>query len=212
MKTSKKATSIVEAMVVILIVTLWVVWMYKIFFNSSALIDSTENKIKAINIAREWIEAMTNIRDTNWLKFWSDYKNCWNTFNYKSACVWATTPATSTDIPDWSGWYIIYKDINNQWRLKNYVSWNYSDPTYIGNYIVWLSGSWFYTQTWTTANLKPVFTREIIISYIDTNWLPTNSNDEKMKISSLVQWWDRFSQKVHKIKFETILSNWKNKN
>jgi len=209
MKTSKKATSIVEAMVVMLIVTIWVVWMYKIFFNSSSLIDSTKNKIRAMSIAREGIEAMTNIRDTNWLTLWSDYKNCWNTYNYNSACVWNTT---NTDIPNWSWWYIIYKDTDNRWELKNYTTWNYTTSTYRNNYKVWLSWSWFYTQTWTTTNLKPVFTREIKINYIDTNWTtPPDSNDEKMKITSLVQWSDRSSKNVHKIRFEKILSNWKNK-
>jgi len=214
MKISKKATSIVEAMIVTLIVTLWVTWMYKIYFNSNALIDSTENKIKAINIAREWIEAMTNIRDTNWITLWSDYKNCWNTYNYNNACVWNI--ATITDIPNWSGWYIIYKNIKNNWQLKNYPTWNYSNPIYRTNYIVWLSWSWFYTQTWITiltSNLKPVFTREIQISYIEDTNLDTifTSNDEKMKVTSIVRWGDRSWNKEHEIKFESILSNWKNK-
>jgi len=211
MKISKKATSIVEAMIVILIVTIWVVWMYKIYFNSTALIDSTENKIKAISIAREWIEAMTNIRDTNWLILWSDYKNCWNTLNYTNSCIWNTN-TTASDIPNWSWWYIIYKDTDNNWKLKNYQSWVYSSVTYRDNYRVWLSGSWFYTQTWTITNLKPVFTREIQIDYIDTDLNAlTDSNDEKMKVTSIVRWADRSWKKVHEIKFESILSNWKNK-
>jgi len=202
-------------MVVTLIVSIWVVWMYKIFFNSTNLIDSTANKIQAISIAREWIEAMTNIRDTNWLVLWSDFKNCWNTLNYNSACIWATTPSTSTDIPD--NWHFkIYKDTSNNWKLsaQTPTSSDYLDSTYRTNYRVWITGSWFFTQTWVTItnSLKPVFTREIKINYIDTNWTSLHpSNDEKMKITSLVQWGDRSWNKVHKIKFESILTNWKNK-
>jgi len=218
MKISKKATSIVEAMIVILIVSMWVVWMYKIFFNATNLIDSTANKIQAISIAREWIEAMTNIRDTNWLILWADFKNCWNVLNYKSGCIWAASPATSTDIPVWS--YTIYKDIDNNWKLNKLTSWNYSNNTYRINYRVWITWSWFFTQTWITNNLKPVFTREIKIEYsentsTDINWniIPNwiDSNDEKMKVTSLVQWKDRHWTNIHEVKFETILSNWKNK-
>jgi len=199
-------------MVVMVIITIWVVWMYKIFFNSSILIKSTENKIRAISIAREGIEAMTNIRDTNWLVLWSDYKNCWNTYNYNSACVWDKKNNNNTDIPNWSWWYIIYKDLENRWKLKNYATWSYTTSNYRSHYMVWLSWSWFYTQTWTTTNLKPIFTREIRINYIDTNWsIPPNSNDEKIKITSLVRWKDWHWINIHEIIFEKTLSNWKNK-
>jgi hypothetical protein len=61
--------------------------MYQIFTNSSHLSNSTTNKIQAIQIAKQGIEAVTNIRDTNWLRFSSDYPNCWNAYNYNNNCI-----------------------------------------------------------------------------------------------------------------------------
>ncbi|HCW32482.1 TPA: hypothetical protein DGH83_03240 [Candidatus Peregrinibacteria bacterium] len=48
-----------------------------------------ENQIMAYNIAREGVEAIRNIRDTNWLKFPGDHLNCWDTLNATKAqdCV-----------------------------------------------------------------------------------------------------------------------------
>jgi len=210
MKNSKKATSILEAVIITLIISMWVVWMYSIYMESNDLTDSLANRIQAIQIAREWIEAMTNIRDTNWQKYWADYKNCWNTYNYDISCIWVTN-WTTTDIPNWSWWYIIYTDSNNKWVMENYPNtWSYANTAYKSNFRVWLDTEWFYTQTWTTTNLVPLFTREIQIDYINTTWAIIDSNDEQMKITSLVQWMDRSSENVHKVEFDTVLSNWKN--
>ncbi len=204
MKKSQKATSIIEAIVVLLVITTWVTWMYTIFNKSTQLSNSTNNKIQAIQIAKQWIEAFTNIRDTNWLRFSSDYDNCWNTLNYDSNCLWNNT---SGDIQSWS--YIIYRDINNSWLLGTKTSGTYWNWTYINDYRVWIN-NWIYTQTWTTDNLFPVFTREIKISYLQEDWITAwiNSNEPKIKLTSLVQWADSSSTQAHKVELEQILSNW----
>jgi len=205
MKKSKKATSIIEAIIVLLIITTWVTWMYTLFNKSTALTTSTSNKIQAIQIAKQWIEAMTNIRDTNWIRFSSDYENCWNTLNYNSNCLWQNN--TTYDITAWS--YIIYR-LNNSWYLSWTTSWTFWVWTYINDFRVWID-NWIYTQTWTTNNLLPVFTREIIISYLQADWVTdwADSDEPKMKITSFVQWIDSSSNTTHKVKLEQILSNWK---
>ena len=208
MKYTKKATSIAEALVVMLVITSWVTWMYNIYMQSVRLADYTANKIQAIGIAREWIEAMTNIRDTNWLFLWSDYINCWNTLNYNNLCIWDSS--NSTDIPV-NGSYIIYKNSNNRWYLSWATTWNYSIPDYRNSHKVWLDSDWFYTQSWIVTEIKPLFTREIKIYYIDTNSNWIDSNDEKMKITSLVQWVDSSSTSPHKVELTTVLSNYMNK-
>jgi hypothetical protein len=70
--------------------------MYNIYGSSIKLSNSTENKITAISIAREGIEAITNIRDTNNLLFKADLKNCWNVLNYNANCIGDNT--TNNDI------------------------------------------------------------------------------------------------------------------
>ena len=55
--------------------------------SSQKLANSTEQRIEAIQIARDGIEAFINIRDTNWVLFAADYENCWNALNYDDTCI-----------------------------------------------------------------------------------------------------------------------------
>lgn len=212
MKKNKKCTSIVEAMVAMVIITFWIIWIFWIYISSTRLEASTSNKIQAIAMAREWIEAVTNIRDTNWTFFSSDLENCWNTLNYNNACIWNTA---ITDIEN--NWhYVVYQDTDNRWKLseKNPISFDYSELTYRNDFKVWLDSNWFYTQSWAITELIPLFTREIIINYPeDTNWDSIfNSNDDKMQVTSLVQWLDNTSTEPHKVELKTILTNRKKVN
>lgn len=185
-------------MVTLLIITVWIVWVFTIYSNSRKLSDTTKYRIEAIEIAREGIEAMKNIRDTNYLALGSDTVNCWNTFNYNWNCVWITSPYTSTDISSWS--YIIYQDsLSNRWLLSWTTTWNYSESAYRNNFKIKKDSNWFYTQSGWIVDLKPIFTREIQISY------PSSSNDSKMDVKSLVQWAD--SSGTHKVDLVLELHN-----
>jgi Tfp pilus assembly protein PilV len=66
MKKNILATSIIEAMVVLLIVLIAVTGAYDMFSNAIRITDGSEHKLMAISMAKEGIEAVTNIRDTNW--------------------------------------------------------------------------------------------------------------------------------------------------
>jgi len=203
MKKSKKATSIIEAIVVMMIITSWVTWMYSIYTQSIKLSNSTTSKIQAIQIAKQWVEAFTNIRDTNWLLFSSDYNNCWNTLNYNTLCIWNS--AVTNKIQNNKS-YIIYRN-NNKWELVDKSAGIFWIWTYIDNFRVWLNNEWIYTQTWVIANsLKPTFTRELNISYTGSIW---DETDPKIILKSLVQWVDSSSTSVHKVELMQILSNWK---
>ncbi len=87
MKYAVKATSIVEALVVLLVIVSGSVGIFQILSTSQRLADATARRIEAIQIARDGIEAMTNIRDTNWQLFAADYQNCWRVLNYNSSCI-----------------------------------------------------------------------------------------------------------------------------
>lgn len=210
MKKETKATSIIEAMVVMLIVVTSTVGIYQVYINSQKLQISTGNRITAIQIAREWIEIMHNIRDTNTMLFSADLSNCWNVLNYNGTCIWNIT--TTNDIGNNIS-YITYKDTDNKWKLIEKTTWSYTNATYRNDFLIKKDTLWFFTQSGWTVFL-PVYTRELLINYIeDTNWDSlTDSNDEKMKITSIVRWADSSKTWFYEIKFDTILSNWKNGN
>lgn len=198
MKKSLYWTTIVEAMVVMLIIITWVVWAYNIFWNSMKLSDSTEYKLTAISIAREWIEAVTNIRDTNWLVYWANTNNCWFTNNYDSSCI----TNNNKNFTAWS--YLLYNNSNNRWYLSSAsttATWFSLD--YRNTFRVKKDANWFYTQSWGT-NFSPIFTREIKISYPIT-WTPP----QEVNIESIVRWVDNSSSNYHEVKLQTTLTNWK---
>jgi hypothetical protein len=203
-----KATSIVEAMVVMMIVVSWVVWMYTLLNKSTDLTISVKNKIQAIQIARQWIEGFTNIRDTNWILFSSDYINCWNVLKYNSLCIWDNT--NTSDIKQ-SDNFKIYLDDDKRWTLTE-TGWftpnDYTNIAYRNFYKVWLN-NWIYTQSWITEDITPFYTREIDINYLKIDWTPWTEVDPKIKISSIVSWTDNTSSQPHKIVINQILSNWK---
>ena len=190
---NKKGNSIIEVVIVIVILTIWIVWAYEIINSGQKLATTTENRIKAVNIAREWIEAVTNIRDTNWIKFSSDYKKCWNVANYNSNCIWASSVSTLT-------WGILYQN-GALW----YLSWSTNNKVY-------LDDNWMTYQTWTTnipfdsklcsslvnKSCRTPFTRDIKIFFPD---------NETMKINSIVEWVDNSKQGKHTINLETTLKN-----
>jgi len=214
MKKNITANSIAEAMVVMLVILTGVTWAYQMFNQSIKTVDSSEYKIRAISMAKEWLEAINNIRDTNWILFKWDLANCWNTLNYNITCF--NDSGTSKDIREWS--YRTYISSNNRWVLEEYTgTLDYADTSYRDFFSVGYDINWFFTQSWSLIDteIKPPFTREIIINYIDDWNSPlytgTNiSNEEKMEVTVLIQWIDTISNQVRKVEMKNILTNWAN--
>lgn len=85
--TRHEGGTIVEAMIVLVIVTIGITGTFQVLQGGIKLASTTESRIQAINLAREGIEAVENIRNTNWTKFTSDYQNCFDVANYDASCV-----------------------------------------------------------------------------------------------------------------------------
>lgn len=231
MKKNKSWVSIVESILLMVIITIWVVGMYTLYTNSVKVVTSTQNRIKATSIAREWIEIVNNIRDTNWMLFWANNPSCWNAKDYDSKCItnnWAKyNPTSMNSIHITPGSYITIPEIDGsnptyRWLLNNdsfdghnqpTANLTYSNPEYRDYYEVWTDG-WLYIQWWTWAKLMPIYTREIQIQYIDEDWniiSPSNDGDnpDRMKVTSIVRWFDSASKNPnHEVKLTQNLTNW----
>jgi len=209
MKYDLKATSIIEAMVVLLIVVTGIIWVYWLLNSSQRLANSTWNRIEAISIARDGLESFSNIRDTNWIRFSADTRNCWNVLNYNINCLGNST--TTYDIRSLANQsYSIYRNAQNQFELSLKSNlWDFDTPSYRNDFKVQKDARWFYTQSgW--VDINPLYTREIIVEYIeDTNSdASINSNDAKMRVSSLVQWRDVWNENIKTLTLQTVLTNW----
>lgn len=201
MKKNIAATSIAEALIILLVVSAWITGMYTIYSKSFQLSNHVKSKIQAIAIAREWIEAMSNIRDTNWILFPKNTNDCWRTLNYDSLCLswWGNLISHNKH-------YKIYSNNDHRWILEEPTTapsnYDITHSGYLNFYKIQLDDNWYYTQTWTTNNFKrnEIYTREIY-----TNIIWTGS----LQVKSIVQWKDVARSTTHKVELENILTNWK---
>ncbi|NVP17485.1 hypothetical protein HUU51_02085 [Candidatus Gracilibacteria bacterium] len=210
MKKSKIATTIAEAMVVMTVIVIGLTGIYRIYSESSRLSNSVEIKIQAIQIAREGIEAITNIRDTNWILYSSDKNNCWKTLNYNSGCIGNASPNNIAN----NGNYKVYRNSANRWQLESdggLIGDDFSTTNYKDFYKIFLDQNSLYTHTYTgdtrtLTNTKGVFTRQIKTSYVDPGDGNTNNG---LQVRSIVRWVDSGGTNINEIVLETILTNHK---
>lgn len=181
--------------------------MLSVISTGTYFAKDTEETVKAINLAREWIEWATNWRNTNWLRFSSDRANCWKIQSYDPTCIWLTS--SPSQISSWS--YVLYSQ-NGLWYLSSKIkppNWQTTQwSTYVTRFKVWLDSNGFYTQTWVSTTLcwgtiqkscQTPFMRDIYINVL--------SND-KILVQSNVSW---KGKRIQTVTLETVLTNWKSK-
>lgn len=196
MKKNKFASTLIEAVVVLSILSIGIVWVYWFFSKSRNFLDWVSAKIEAIEIAREGIEALENIRNTNWLKFSSNIDKCWNVLNYNQNCI-------NQDVEKifWEKKYILINK-DGLWYLEKVNNFlDYKDENYRRDFSVWKK-DWNYCQVvWSSCKRIPWnYTRKIEVKRID---------NDSMKIISTVEWIDLTKSVNRTVKLENILTNYK---
>ncbi len=200
--------SIIEVMVVIVVVTMGIVGAYQITSKGIVLAATTENRIKAINIAREGLEIIENIRDTNWVKLSSDLNGCWDVINYDVTCIGSSTGASTNKIVP--GSYITSQNANGTWVLTAVAGPVGTGSVYRSKFPVYLDANGLVTQSgWYTAlctptvtkNCKTPFTRELIITR------PTDYST--IDIEAKITWTELGKTEPFEVKIPYTLYNWK---
>lgn len=103
-----KGETIIETIIALSVLAIGVTLSSTIMASSLRNINTSKNRVIAVNIAREGIEAVRNIRDTNWLKFSGNARGCWNQIpQILDGVTCAETCNGSTPITP--GGYIVYK-------------------------------------------------------------------------------------------------------
>ena len=152
------------------------------------------------------MEALENIRDTNWIKFSSDYENCWRTKDYNPLCIGNIDGSTILS----PGSYILTQS-GTLWTLSGTVVPSETHNVYKEQFPLFFdlnglianSGNNTPCTPLKTSDCRTIFTREIQIFYPDS---------DHMRVNSIVKWVD--SSKVsepYTINLETVFTNWKKK-
>lgn len=178
-------------------------------------VGSSRERMIAVNIAREGIEAVKNIRDTNWLKFSNDRRNCWNHLPGTPDTCDRNTPKIVHNRA-----YIVYLNQKNEWRLTTNTTTqkanlslvdidsgfdsngdqNKTNDQDIYNHLVGNDSLGRETK-------KTTFERQIRVFYLSpTNATNGTFNDNRMKITSTVYWKEKSTTKS--LTLETIITDY----
>ncbi|MBU0576990.1 hypothetical protein KJ742_07795 [Patescibacteria group bacterium] len=189
--------------------------------NSLRNVNVSKNRVIAVNIAREGIEAVRNIRDTNWLKFSGNRRICWNSLPDEDI----NEPCDGTDLIDYEAdGYIVYKASDHRWRLQDVTA---ADETALSTVDIDLTvntdgdndpngdenDSDMYNHTDPADALgrdyaqNTNFYRVITIEYLDEDGNYTNNPyDNRIEVSSTVTWIKGSAE--HSVELKTHLTDY----
>jgi len=206
-KLNKSWMSIIEVIVAIFIFTIWLSSIYLVITSSINLNEYGKNQIIASNLAREWLELVKNLRDSNY----SNLHN-WNSINPNLS--WNYDLETNL-IQTWTYYKIeldyetIFPDFSVRLeKINDFQEWKEYIKTNMKDYELCLNNAKKYTYNCSLWNKKTGIFRYIKfedLTYKDASW-----NDivvqEAYKVVSKVIW---YKKGYHEINLTTILANHK---
>ena len=153
----KKAFTVIEMMIVVLIIWIWLIWVISTISSSYRFLYNTKNKVTAINIARAWMEEVFNIRNTNWTRWWGKKDQCWLKVNPLYA---NTDNKCEKDTWFGSGSYVLV----STWIEQKYfmltkkttplnITWTITSNDW--KYLVCKNNDWLLVNCWSSTTKRP---------------------------------------------------------
>lgn len=202
MKKTNTWFSIIEVLVGMLIFSLGLVAVLVLIFSSMNLNDYNKNYIIASNLAREQIELVKNIRDSNYntIHNWNQIDYLWNyedVTNYFSTWTYYTleNDFATPDNP------IIVKKIENFWEGINELN------NKMKSYKLCLDNKNRYTYDCSGINKQTKFYRYLYVDNLNySSGATTYIVPDAFVLKSKVIWYIRG---YHEVELKTILTDWK---
>lgn len=152
--------TLVETIIVCTLFAFMVLWIILGINKAYAFINSTRLLVRATNFAREWVEMVYNIRDTNWRKYsWikDEHRNDTWTWNQQFTWwiyvlkenIWENWKS-STIYAEYLTWNTDFYEINWFFSGDNEYDRELSKITFTGNYYFY---SWWTLATWSLQEL-----------------------------------------------------------
>ncbi len=198
-----KAFSIIEIMVWIFVFSLWITSVFAIISSTMQINDYNKNHIIASNLAREQIELIRNIRDSNYKKIQkynqinpgsTDYNTVFETGNkYK---IWNNYEDSSTfpiKVENITAWFQEWQE-NLIWAMSNYNLCLDSENRYTYDCEWW--------------NIPTKFYKHISIDNVEykkEDWT-TQHVDDAFIVTSKVIWYIKW---YHEFEVKSVIADWK---
>ena len=197
---SKKWFTIIELLVWIVVFLLWLLSAYLLIFSSLSASSKSRDEIIVANLAREKLELLRNIRDTNWIQYlkWNKLDNWW--------MVWLTL----------TWWYYRIEnnlsdtDPNKISIYKLSSSFNENDPQWAwpwDNVRLCTDSRWIYTYDCTTNKPSHFYTflkvEPLVTEDASWNAIPV---DDAYKVNAISVIWNKSKSRYV---ISTIITDWK---
>ena len=200
----KRAFSVIEVLIWIFIFSLWITSIYAIISSTLKVNDYNKNYIIASNLAREQIELVRNIRDSNYKKIQK-----YNQINPSGTDFW--------NIFEYWNKYIIENDYSTTWifpiKVNDITSWFEEWETKLNSagmqsYVLCIDEQNRYTHDCANPNnIKTKFYKYISIEKVEyTDAGTTREISDSFLLKSKVIWNFRW---YHEFEVKSIVADWK---
>jgi type II secretory pathway pseudopilin PulG len=207
---SNRGETMVEVLIALMVLVIGAVGALRLLGIAGINNQITKERVEATNLAREGIEAVRNIRDTNWLRFAGERRICWNNLDY-SACNDVDDDGIA-DLPIRNNqqYIAIYNPNTFRWELSNDGLGGRLD---IGDGEIFNDDDYRLKEDSITGLLgysageDSIYYREIYTEYLDADQTPAIDEDANiLRVTSRVQWIDR--GKLGEVTLTTILTDY----
>ena len=196
----KRWFTMVEVLVVLILTSTTFMWIISAVISTTNYLTATRQKVTALNLAKEWVEVMYNIRNSNRRRRANQRDSTW--LKADPLAVNADETPVDERIYPWK-WVIKTKtgDNNKYFTLKRRSDWwdmswenelqrsssKLQEAIYWGTYLTWayklhfLSGNWYNNDDLDSFDWEEILVWEYR-RYIAVDWLYSKLGGNNVKI------------------------------
>jgi type II secretory pathway pseudopilin PulG len=163
----RRGESLTETMVSLSILGVGVAGALGLIFFALNSVNMLKDKVVAINLAREGIESVRAMRDTNWLKYSSNQRECWNWNEKNGDCTSHLSDGTFNNQLIQPGYYRpVLSDTDYHWKIE---STGTTPEQWTSFYDINLTGTGggLYVYAGTAGTYKTIFQRRVFLRYLN---------------------------------------------
>jgi len=190
---SRRGETLVEVFVAIIILVVGALSAVKLLGLASINNQLTKERVIATNLAREGLEAVRNIRDTNWLRFGGERRLCWNNLDVSTCLDDDVDGVTNNPIAHETNYIVKFDTLNYRWGLEAAVGGKLDLADGIdAAYRLQTDATGLYNHDATGTDT--IYFREIYTEYLKLDQSLATVDEEKaniLRVTSKVEWMDR---------------------
>ncbi len=214
---NRHGETMLEVLIALTLLLLGAFFAFNTFINATIVNHITKEHVIATNLAREGLEAVRNIRDTNWLRYAGERRICWNNNDPANCNDTNQDQIPDTPIEHKQAYRVESSASNQRWSLVKDATNNIrldltdGDVSTADRYfqLQYDEATGQYSHS---TNPDSIYFREIYTEYLnDTGTaLAIDESSNVLRVTVRVQWNDR--GKIGDVVISTIITDYLGRN